>query len=197
MIFQGTKGVRILFYTNVIVFALSSILQLIGVPIIENLALFNYNTEYFHTYQIITHQFLHGGVIHILFNMLVLISLAPQVEEYLDTKKFIIYYLICGVFAGLFHSFMVGGNIPMVGASGSIYGIVSMFALIYPNTKLSLMFIPIGFKAKWLIGIMMLIELILGIYGPSDGIGHFAHLGGGIMGLCLFIYERYVFKNPN
>lgn len=145
-------------------------------------------------YQLITYQFLHGGFIHILFNMLALLSLGPDVEEHLSTKKFIIYYLLCGVASGLFNSFMTGENIPMIGASGSIWGIIVMFTFLFPNVKLNLIFIPIGIKAKWLIGFLAFIEIYACLQGVSDGTAHFGHVGGGLMGLILIIYELYIKK---
>lgn len=192
--FQGTQSVKFLFYTNLLVFLFS---LLAGKAFLFLFALWNYNSDYFLLHQVITYQFLHGGLVHLAFNMLALISILPAVEDYLDSKKFLIYYLICGIFAGLFNTFVTGSMVPMVGASGSIWGMVVMFALLYPNTKLSLMFIPYGIKAKWLIGGLALLELILGFSQVNDGIGHLAHIGGGVAGLSLFVYEKYIAKNPN
>jgi len=195
--FQGTKGIKFLFYTNLLVYALIFVLASLGLNLLGFFALWNFNSDYFLPHQLITYQFLHGGLMHLVFNMLAMVSILPVVEDYLDTKKFLIYYLICGIFAGLFNSFITGSNIPMVGASGSIWGMVVMFALLYPNTKLNFMLIPYGIKAKWMVGVLAAIELILGLSNVSDGIGHMAHIGGGIMGLLLLMYEKHIIKNPN
>jgi membrane associated rhomboid family serine protease len=124
--------------------------------------------------------------------MFALISILPSVEKYLETKKFLMYYLMCGIFAGLFNSFLTNEDVPMVGASGSIWGMVVMFAFIYPNEKLNLMFIPYGIKAKWLIGAMAILERFLAINSLSDGVAHYAHIGGGIMGTILIAYEKFL-----
>lgn len=195
--FQGTKAVKFLFYTNLIVFAITFLSASIGVNLISPFALWNYNTDYFMLHQLITYQFLHGGLLHLVFNMLALISILPVVEDYLDSKKFLIYYFLCGIFAGVFNTYLTGSNIPMVGASGSLWGMTVMFALLYPNTELNFMLIPYGIKAKWMIGGLALIELFLGLNQVSDGIGHLAHIGGGIMGLALFFFEKYIVRNPN
>lgn len=95
------------------------------------------------------------------------------------------------------HMLMVDGNNPLVGASGSIWGITAMFALISPNQKLNLMFIPIDIKAKHLIGVLFLIEVILCLYGTQDSVSHWGHVGGAITGGLFFLYEKYICKNPN
>lgn len=195
--FQGTQGIKFLFYANLLTYAVAFILGLLGINVLGLFVLWNFNSDYFMPHQLITYQFLHGGLMHLAFNMLAMISLLPVVEDYLSTKRFIIYYLICGAFAGLFNSFVTGSNIPMVGASGSIWGMVVMFALLYPNTKLNFMFIPYGIKAKWMIGVLATIELILGLSNVSDGIGHFCHVGGMIMGLILFTLHKYESKMTN
>jgi membrane associated rhomboid family serine protease len=195
--FQGTRSVKFLFYTNLIIFATSLVLAATKFNMLQFFVLWSYNSDLFLPHQLVTYQFLHGGLLHLIFNMLALVSILPSVEDYLDSKKFLIYYLICGIFAGLFNTFITGSNIPMVGASGSIWGMVVMFALLYPNAKMNIFLIPYGIKAKWLIMSLALIEIALGFGGASDGIAHLAHIGGGIMGLLLFGYEKYIVKNPN
>lgn len=195
--FQGTQSVKFLFYTNLLIFAITFVLAALNINILGPFVLWSYNSELFLPHQLITYQFLHGGFLHLIFNMLALVSILPAVEDYLDSKKFLIYYLICGIFAGLFNTFMTGSTIPMVGASGSIWGMVVMFAILFPNTEMSLFLLPIGIKAKWLILGLAAIELMLGLNGAADGVAHLAHIGGGIMGLILLGYEKYIVKNPN
>lgn len=195
--FQGTQSVKFLFYTNLLIFAITFVLAALNINILGPFVLWSYNSELFLPHQLITYQFLHGGFLHLIFNMLALVSILPSVEDYLDSKKFLIYYLICGIFAGLFNTFMTGSTIPMVGASGSIWGMIVMFAILFPNTEMSLFLLPIGIKAKWLILGLAAIELMLGLNGVADGVAHLAHIGGGIMGLILLGYEKYIVKNPN
>ncbi len=87
------------------------------------------------------------------------------------------------------------GNVPMVGASGALFGIFSFFALAYPNEKLYAFFIPIGIKSKVLLGILIGIEVILGMVSTSDGVGHWAHVGGALMGLAFFYFNKNFLQN--
>jgi membrane associated rhomboid family serine protease len=194
--FQSSTGVKTIFYINVAMFIFMSLLSLIGIGFpTEHLACWDMGSPNFSWYQLITAMFIHGGVFHILANMLAFISLGPVVEDIMETKRFYIYYLLCGLIGGIAQSTMTVG--PAVGASGAIWGITMMFAFISPNTKLSLFFIPIGIKAKYLIGVLFAIEAICCLFGSKDGIGHFAHAGGAITGLVLILMEKYIFKNPN
>ena len=170
------------------------LLSLFGVSFME-FALWDIGSPNFHWFQLITSMFIHGGIFHIFGNMLALLSLGPIVEERMTTKRFLFYYLFCGVIGGLLQSTLTVG--PAVGASGAIWGIVMMFVLISPNMKLSLFLLPIGIKAKYLIGVLFLIELVSAFNGSSDNIGHFAHIGGGLTGASLFLYERYISRNVN
>ncbi len=187
--FHSSQTVKQLFYANIIVFVVGYILQVIGFPFMETFALFP--KEGFMPWQLITHQFLHGGIFHLLFNMLALISFGGYVEDFIGRTKFIISYFLCGLSAAFLHMFMVDSSIPMVGASGAIYGILMMFTFIHPNEKLYL-FGLIGAKAKYLMGTMFGVEILLGFFLPGDGIGHFAHVGGGLMGIMLFFINKHL-----
>ena len=195
--FQGTKGVKTIFYINIFAFTLFSLLGLFGVDLFTPLSAWGCDNKNFMPYQLITYQFMHANIVHILFNMLAFISLAPIVENCIGTKKFYIYYLISGVFSAALHIAMIGGNLPLVGASGSIWGMCAMFALFSPNQELNLMFIPINFKAKYLIGFLFAIEVFFCIFDSSGNISHWGHVGGAITGGIFFLYEKYIAKNPN
>ena len=153
----------------------------------------------FYPWQLITYQFLHGDFWHIFINMFMLWMFGNELEERWGSKKFLWFYLICGVGAGLLHMLMsasLGHIAPAVGASGSIYGLFFGFIMLNPDRRLIIFPIFIPIKAKW-IGIgMVAISLIGGLSG-GDGIAHFAHLGGGFMGFLLvkllpnkFSFER-------
>jgi membrane associated rhomboid family serine protease len=189
--FPSSNVVKKLFYANICVFIIGLFLQVLNFPFYETFAL--YPHEGFMPHQLITYQFLHGGFLHILCNMLGLISIGPYVEDYLGSKKFIIYYLICGVGSGLLHMLMVNSSVPLVGASGSLYGIVLMFAILYPNEKLALFFF-LPFKAKYLVSIMFLVEIYCAFFVTGDGIGHFGHVGGGLVGIALILIDKYLPK---
>ena len=192
--FQSSIGVKSIFYLNVFIFIAMSIGTLLGINFM-GLACWDITSPNFHWYQLITAMFVHGGIFHIFGNMLALLSLGSTVEDTMSTKRFVGYYLLCGLIGGILQScFSIG---PAVGASGAIWGIVMMFAFIAPNTQLSLFFLPIGIKAKYLIGFLFMIEVICTLLGSRDGIGHFAHLGGAITGGMLFFSEKFISGNRN
>ncbi len=146
-------------------------------------------TENFRPYQIVSHMFMHGSPQHIMFNMLSLFFLGPTVEQNLGSKRFLIFYLVCGFAAMLLHLALaytgfINPN-PVVGASGAIMGVFIAFGLMFPDVKLMLIFPPIPIKAKYLMGILVLFDLFSGVGGFNTGIAHFAHLGGVIGGFIL------------
>lgn len=153
--------------------------------------------EAFQPYQLISHMFMHGSESHILFNMLSLFFLGPMVEQRMGTKRFLIFYLICGFGAmalhlGLSYVGFLDPRIPIVGASGAIMGVFVAFAMFYPNTKLMLLFPPIPIKAKYLMLGLIAFDLFSGVSGVNTGIAHFAHLGGVIAGaLLIAMWGKY------
>lgn len=218
------------------------------------LGLWHLESPYFMPYQLFTYMFAHGGLMHILFNMLGLVFLGPLLEQFWGPKRFLTFYLVTGIGAGLFYvgvkyiqtvpmkakieaytenpnpddfAVLVSKyapqyfddvydfidyyndhendkqaqkqsigylndiynskiNVPMVGASGAIYGILMAFGMLFPNTQLMLLFPPIPIKAKYLV-------LILGgiaIYSEfghkaGDNVAHLAHLGGMVFAFIM------------
>jgi membrane associated rhomboid family serine protease len=189
--FEVTPIVKKIFWINVLTFFIT---LLTGDMIYHIFAQWHFNTEKFHLWQLVTHQFLHGGALHIIFNMLAFVSLAPSCEEYLGNRKFLPFYILSGIGAALLHMFMIDSNVPMVGASGAIFGILALFSIINSNEKLYLFLLPFGIKAKYFISILLIIEVLLGFFS-TDMIGHFAHVGGAITGAFLFIINKYFLKN--
>jgi membrane associated rhomboid family serine protease len=147
----------------------------------------------FYPWQLITYMFLHGGFIHLLFNMFALWMFGVELENTWGQKRFLTYYFICGIGAGLCNLLIAplfGSTGPTIGASGAVYGILVAFGYLFPNRNIYIYgLIPV--KAKYLVVLYMLMELFLAGGGASDGIAHFAHLGGGVIGLIyLLIYYR-------
>lgn len=192
--FPSSKIIKMLFYSNIIIFVLTLIFQNTIGGIYENFALYDIRSQHFNPIQLITHMFMHGGFLHIIFNMFALISFGPYVEEHFGKRKFLLFYLLCGLGAAFLHMLMIHSEAPMVGASGAIYGLMLVYAILYPNEKLFFFFIPIGIKAKYLIGGFFLLEVVLGFLSKCDGVGHFAHVGGGLTGLLLFFINRFLPK---
>ena len=170
---------------------------------------FPLSTE-FRWWQPLTHMFMHGGPLHIFFNMYTLVMFGMVVERALGTERFIRFYLITGFGAVLLHTGVefiqvqallqkypgvdpqsVYNSIPgVLGASGAVYGVLVAFAMLYPKARLTLIFPPITLDAKWWVLIFVGIELFTGITGTGMGIAHFAHLGGALFGWLLIRYWR-------
>lgn len=179
-------------------------------------ALFYPTSEYFHIWQPLTYMFLHGGFWHLLMNMFVLYMFGPQLEMMWGPRKFLAFYGVCGLGAALTHMGVQWiqmqscindladpelsrsaiaqiariKSIPTVGASGAIYGILMGYAMLFPDARLTLIFPPITLTAKWWVIIWLVIEILTGISG-SDGVAHFAHLGGMLFGfLLIWVWKK-------
>ncbi len=203
----------------------------------------------FKSWQVITHMFMHGGFMHILFNMFTLWSFGPILEQTLGEKKYLILYFASGL--GAFFLFnlwnfievqqidstlnslginpaeiypkaAIGytGNLnisattpqgqelsqqlynilrtPMVGASGAIFGVVTAFATLYPDSKIAMMFIPVPVKVKYLMPVVIIVSVYLGVSGNAGGIAHLAHVGGALVGWILArIWRKHLYRfNP-
>lgn len=161
-----------------------------------------FRTPYFFIYlpQLITYQFLHADLMHILINMLILWFFGRELANFLGSKRFLILYLSSGVVGGLCQ-ILVGilrgdPNLhPVVGASGAIYGIVVYYALMWPNRTVSLFIFPliVPMKVKYMAGFMVGISVLYG-FVPEEGdmVAHMCHLGGAVFGFIFFRYEgRY------
>ena len=181
---------------------------------IGTFALFYPTSQYFHWWQVVTHMFMHGGFWHIFFNMYTLLIFGSVVERYIGPKKFLLFYFVCGLGAVALHfgveywqmqSYMEGaalGNAtalqqieaikftPTVGASGAIYGVLMGYAMIFPESKMTLLFPPVTLSAKWMVVVFAVIELFTGVTGLNAGIAHFAHLGGMLIGWLMILWWR-------
>lgn len=169
---------------NVIVFIAQYVLDS-SLNLTMRFALYPYNSGAFEPYQLVTHMFLHGGFLHILFNMYALWMFGSVLEKIWGPKKFLIFYFVCGLAAGLAEAFFVSGG-PAIGASGAIMGLLAGFAYTFPNTQFYILPFPFPIKAKWMAAIYAGIDLFGGFAGGDD-IAHFAHLGGLAMGFILVI----------
>lgn len=223
---------------NIIIFVLDMILSSSSGFMTRILALHStYSTE-FMPHQIFTYMFMHGSISHLFFNMFALFMFGRELEFLWGPKRFLTYYLIAGIGAGVAQllviylrvesiaghlsadefammlskvqteglSILNSGrnwqddvlgslnllvNIPTVGASGSIFGILVAFGMIYPNRELIMIPIPIPIKAKYFVIFYGILELSLGFADrASDNVAHFAHLGGLFTGLAFLLYWK-------
>ena len=210
-----------LLVVNVLAFIATFVLERSGIDLTRLLGLHFFLASEFHIYQFITYMFLHGGFTHILFNMFALWMFGSVIERVWGPKKFLFYYIVCGVGAGFIQELVQYVNYSVeglaayqyvsvsgvqmttdayinmwttIGASGAVYGILLAFGMIFPNERLFIIPFPFPIKAKWLILGYIAIELFSAMSGPGDGIAHMAHLGGMLFG---FLLIRYWQKHPD
>ena len=159
----------------------------------------------FHIWQPLTYMFLHANFSHILFNMFALWMFGRGLEYEMGSRRFLTYYLVCGVGAALIqlgvnwleYSAMLSSgtaspaalwsyaHATTIGASGAVFGLLLAFGMMHPNSVIMLVFPPIALKAKWFVIIYGAIELLAGVSGTGGGVAHFAHLGGMLFGWLL------------
>lgn len=176
---------------------------------VSEFGLFYPSSPFFHWWQPLTYMFMHGNFMHIFFNMWSLYIFGKAVENIIGEKRFLTLFIACGLGAAAVHlavqyaqvsvwmdkiadgardaaaSYVQLKRTPTVGASGSVYGILVAFAMMFPEARLTLIFPPVTLPAKWMAVIFIGIELFTGIIGTADGVAHFAHLGGALVGWLL------------
>jgi len=187
------KGVKWLIIINCIVFVIYylggragqehmlTLFALSGAAAIRN----------FYVWQVVTYLFLHGGFLHLLFNMLSLWFFGVQIERDWGTRRFLKYFFYCGIAAGLsvlaVNAIVGDWYTPTLGASGAIFGILVAFGILYPDaTVLMGFFFPM--RAKYMIMIYAAVELVV-TFGPNTGVSTVAHLGGMAFGY-LYLKRR-------
>lgn len=182
---------RLLLIANVAVFLLQYIL---GDLLLIWFALWPFNTPPgigagFLPWQVITYGFLHGGLLHIGFNMLALYMFGGEIERVFGARRFLVYYLGCVFAAALtqlaMSAFAGGPALPTVGASGGVFGLLLAYGLFFPRRTVMLLFPPIPMPAWLFVTLYGLVELYLGVTGTQAGVAHFAHLGGMFGGYLL------------
>jgi membrane associated rhomboid family serine protease len=259
--------VKNLLIINVLMFvATISLESSFDINLIKTFGLYNWQSDLFRPYQLVTHMFLHGSFMHIFFNMFALWMFGSVLEQHWGAKRFFVYYFVTGLGAAALHmitgSLMLSGianatdlylsnpnydsfvnfidnyvprassndvinnflaawnsdltnqgyidesilfvnkifeaksNIPTVGASGAVFGLLLGFGMLFPNTVLMLIFPPIPIKAKYFVIIYGAIELYLGLQNSvNDNVAHFAHLGGMLFGFILIKYWNKNIRN--
>ena len=210
-----------LLIVNFLAFIETWVLERSGIDLTSLLGLHFFLASDFHIYQFVTYMFLHGGLTHIIFNMFALWMFGSVIERVWGPKKFIFYYIVCGIGAGVAqeivqyanyaieglaaYQYVNVGGVQMttnayinlwttIGASGAVYAILLAFGMIFPNERLFIIPFPFPIKAKWLVVGYIAIELFSAMSGPGDGVAHMAHLGGMLFG---FLLIRYWQKHPD
>lgn len=206
--------VKNLLIINVLMYLATITLTRFNIDLSAMLGLHFYKASHFRVYQLVTYMFMHANFGHLFFNMFALWMFGNTLENLWGSKRFLLFYLVCGIGAGLcqelvqyiqyshslvdFDKVNLGGQIVTmdaylnmmntVGASGAVYGLLLAFGMTFPNSMIYLYFLfPI--KAKWFVVGYAVLELVSGLTGTSN-VAHFAHLGGMLFGLGLILYWR-------
>ena len=213
-----TKNLLII---NVLCFFGYIVAQKYGIDLNNTLGLHFFLASDFNLAQLVTYMFMHANFQHIFFNMFAVWMFGRTLEHVLGSKRFLTYYMVCGIGAGLvqelvqyvqyamelshYENVNTGlAIIPMaeflnmmttVGASGAVYGILLAFGMLFPESRMFVFPLPFPIKAKFFVIGYAVIELFSGFGSSGDGIAHFAHLGGMIFGFLLIMYWRK--KNRN
>ena len=212
-----------LLLVNIIAFVATWMLQLRGIDLNDICGLHFFMASDFQVWQLVTYMFLHSGFMHILFNMFALWMFGVVIENVWGPKKFLFYYISCGVGAGLMQElaqfcsfyltissqdpsisfselFIIGKQLSMqlngwttIGASGAVYAILLAFGMIFPNERIFIFPLPVPIKAKWFVMFYVAIELFSALGSSGDNVAHMAHLGGMLFG---FLMIRYWNNHP-
>ena len=185
-------AVKGLLLANIAVFILARVSNSISFAQIFGLTVPSVFSQ-FQFFQFVTYLFVHGDLIHLIFNMLVLYIFGSALERYWGTPFFLRYYFISGIGAGICSiPFIWGINAPLIGASGALFGLLVAYGLLFPDRVITLLLffiLPIRMKARQLVLIFIGLELFLLFNSVGGGgIAHFAHLGGALVG---FIYLKW------
>lgn len=201
---------------NGVVLLAQFVMEQTGIDLANMFGLHFFLAPDFRPWQLVTYMFLHGGFPHLFFNMFALWMFGVVIEQAMGQKRFLIYYFVCGIGAGLcqevwqlgqyfvegLHNYdmvnLGNGAIPMadflnlwttVGASGACYGVLLAFGVLYPEQRIMLLFPPIPMKAKYFVFAYAAIELF-SAFSSNSNIAHFAHLGGMLFGWLLLRHWR-------
>ena len=147
----------------------------------------------FQPWQLVTYAFLHGSMLHLLFNMFALYMFGGAIEQVFGSRRYLAYYLVCVVSAALAQLLvakLTGGFYPTVGASGGVFGLLLAYGLYFPNNRVMLLFPPIPMPARVFVLVYAVLELVMGVTGAQSGVAHFAHLGGMVGGYIMLRFWR-------
>lgn len=215
--FKIAPVTRNLLVINILLYFATGILKNNGVDLNNVLGLHFFLSDSFMPYQLFTYMFMHASFEHIFFNMLAFWMFGRILEHVWGAKRYLIFYLVCGIGAGICqevaqyvdyvheglgaYSMVTDGAVSMpmseylntwttVGASGAVYGILLGFGMSFPNERVMLLIPPIPLKAKYLVAGYAVIELLSGLGTSNSNIAHFAHLGGMLFGMVLILIWR-------
>lgn len=220
MMFRIPTITKNLLIINLIAFLATIVLELRGIDLKDIGGLHFFMASDFHLYQLVTYLFLHANFMHILSNMFGLWMFGCVIENVWGPKKFLFYYISCGIGAGLLQEIAQLGSFYMtitaqdpsvsfgeifaigqqlshqlnawttIGASGAVYAVILAFGMSFPNERLFIIPFPFPIKAKWFVLFYVAIEFFSALGSSGDGVAHTAHLGGMLFGFLMIIYWR-------
>jgi membrane associated rhomboid family serine protease len=143
---------------------------------------------------LITYQFLHGDIFHLLSNMLFLWVFGDNVEDSMGHLKFLLFYLLCGIAGGLAHAaFLPSSGLPLIGASGAVAGVIAAYLVLHPRVRvwvLAFRFFPLRISAAWVLGLWVATQFVMIFIAPNDQVAWWAHVGGLVAGAILVLFMR-------
>ena len=197
---------------NIFLWLADIMLQRYGLRLSDWLGLHYLTAPGFGFWQPLTYMFMHANLSHIFCNMFAVLMFAPVLEQHWGSRRFLIYYLVCGlgaaavqeaVWALRIHSLLAAAPADMVfaqytshlvtiGASGAVFGILLAFGWLFPDVPMFIIFFPIHIRARIFVIIYAVIELMAGLaHAAGDNVAHFAHLGGMLFGLLLILLWKH------
>jgi len=197
----GQRGslTLLLIVTNVLCFGIQSLIDWVSPGWVENwLALSSFGVRSGYEWQFLTYMFLHGGVIHLMVNMFTLYFAGREVEAIAGRAHFLGIYFLGGLVGGLAQIVLGPANTPLVGASAGVFALLIAFTTIYPEVQLTCLIffvIPLRMRAKFLAMGLVGFSILSAFTGIMSDVGHFAHLGGAVLGFLVVKFWRL--NRPN
>jgi membrane associated rhomboid family serine protease len=168
-------------------------------PALTEALAFSPDSAFTRPWTFFSYMFVHAGLLHLLFNMLMLFVFGAPVESRMGSRAFILYYLYCGVGAAVFCLALSGVMSvgPFVGASGAVLGVALAFAMFWPDAELIVFPFPIPVRARTLVMILVGLDVLLYFVTPGDGVAHLAHVGGAGFGYLFFRLQGMSRRSPH
>jgi membrane associated rhomboid family serine protease len=145
-------------------------------------------------YTLLTYMFLHGDIFHLLSNMLFLWVFGDNVEDAMGHIKYLLFYVACGIVAGLVHAFMLPTSpLPLIGASGAVAGVIAAYLILHPRVLVWVLvfrIIPLKISAAWVLGAWVITQLLMVMVNQPNQIAWWAHIGGMAAGAVLIVFMR-------
>jgi membrane associated rhomboid family serine protease len=179
-----------LLVVNLLAFALQ---QVMGNQLVQWFALWPLASDFFMPWQLGSYAFLHGGLLHLAFNMYGVWLFGSELERVWGARRFAAFYFVSVLVAAvtqLVVTAWLGSGAPTVGASGGLFGLLIGFAMVFPQRRITPLLPPIPMPAPVFVALYRALELSLGVTGSATGIAHFAHLGGLLGGWLVMRYWR-------